>query len=103
MAVGERNEAALRAYAGRPVMVGIRPEHIALGSHGNEIEGVVDVVEQLGSEMHVDLRVGEASVTIARVPPDAAIRSRERVKASIPTQSMHFFDVDTQQAIRAAA
>ena len=103
VAVGERHEAALRGYAGRPVTVGIRPEHIVLGNHGNEIEGVVDVVEQLGSEMHVDMRVGDASVTVARVAQDAPIRAHDRLRASIPAQSMHFFDVETQQAIRAAA
>ncbi|MFG1349375.1 ABC transporter ATP-binding protein [Xanthobacter autotrophicus] len=101
--VGERNKAALRGYAGREVMVGIRPEHMALGASNNQVDGVVDVIEQLGSEMHLDLRLGGAPLTVARVAPDAPIRLHDRVTVSIAPEQMHFFDVDTQLAIRTPA
>ncbi|ADH89215.1 ABC transporter related protein [Ancylobacter novellus DSM 506] len=100
LAVGERNKAALRGYAGRPVMVGIRPEHISIGAFGNQLEGTVDVIEQLGSEMHLDMRIGSTALTVARVAPDAPIRVHEPVTVSIAADQMHFFDVDTQKAIR---
>ncbi|MCJ8141405.1 sn-glycerol-3-phosphate ABC transporter ATP-binding protein UgpC [Ancylobacter sp. A5.8] len=103
LSVGERNRAALRGHAGREVMVGIRPEHIALGSHGNQLEGSVDVIEQLGSEMHLDLKMGNAAFTVARVAPDAPIRLHEKVTVSIPAERLHFFDADSQQAIRPAS
>jgi multiple sugar transport system ATP-binding protein len=100
MAVGEKNKAALRGYAGKQVMMCIRPEHMSLGSHGNEIDGSVDVIEQLGSEMHLEIRVGNAQLTVARVAPNAPIRLHEQVRVSVPAEQMHFFDVDTQKAIR---
>ncbi|BAT61630.1 sn-glycerol-3-phosphate import ATP-binding protein UgpC [Variibacter gotjawalensis] len=98
--VGEKNKAALRGFVGKPVTVGIRPEHIALGGNGNDVDGIVDVIEQLGSEMHLDMQIGKSHATVARVAPDAKIAVKQGARLSINPDAMHFFEPDTQNAIR---
>src|SRR5688572_15172797 len=64
--------ARARAKAGRAVTVGIRPEdvHIATDSDAPDLcfDAIVEVVEQLGSEILLDTRVGPATV-VASVEP----------------------------------
>jgi multiple sugar transport system ATP-binding protein len=44
---------------GRDVILGVRPEHLALADRG--IPGIIAVVEPTGSETHVVVRVGEGA------------------------------------------
>ena len=52
--------------------MGVRPEHLALGDGvlSRSFAAKVEVVEQLGSEILLETRVGEARVTVARVAPE---------------------------------
>lgn len=98
--VGDRHRRALECYAGQGVVLGIRPEHIALGDQGGAgITAIVEVVEQLGAEIHLETRVGDARLTIARVPPDAGVRAGDRVTITIQPDAVHLFDSRTEQAI----
>src|SRR5262245_10975870 len=64
--------ARLRPYKGQGVTMGVRPEdlHVASGADpvGTTFDAVVDVVEPLGSEILLDVRVGNNSM-VARVDP----------------------------------
>ena len=73
---------ALAAHNGRRVILGVRPEHLVLGdgAPGLGFDARVEVVEQLGSEILLETRVGAASVTVARV----AAESRDRARRSGP-------------------
>jgi multiple sugar transport system ATP-binding protein len=80
---------------------GIRPEHLRPHS-GREadcvIEGVVEVVEPLGSEQHVILAVGDETVT-AKLPREHRFHHSEKVTLSVDPARVHLFDPGTGKAI----
>jgi multiple sugar transport system ATP-binding protein len=89
---------------GRPLIVGIRPEDFSLdgaqSGDGATISGVVDVVEHLGNEQLVYVRlpgayVPEASETkgsTARLGAGARVSPGERISLRVDTSRLHFFD-----------
>jgi len=119
----------LAPYAGRPVIVGVRPEDLALGpasaglpSGSGTLAADIRVVESLGSELHavfsIDAAVagtrelaaaaGEAADSgqldlayngVARLDGRAMIRSGERVAFRVDPSRLHFFDPATGAAI----
>jgi multiple sugar transport system ATP-binding protein len=103
LAISEASSRALEAYVGRPVIMGLRPEHLALGDGvvSRSFAAKVEVVEQLGSEILLETRVGDARVTAARVPPETAIAAGDQVRLSVQPGRLHFFDPDTEHAITA--
>jgi multiple sugar transport system ATP-binding protein len=120
----------LAEYAGKDVVIGIRPEAfevVAAVPHAdsNQIINVkVDLVEQLGSEAFLhfvkpsppvitpDIRelladqgtdpatLGNDTKFTARVDPDFAPRNGEEAKLVVETGKLHFFDKETGEAIR---
>jgi multiple sugar transport system ATP-binding protein len=99
--VGLADAAALAARSGRRVILGMRPEHLVLGNGapGLGFDARVEVVEQLGSEILLETRVGEASVTAARVPAETVIARGDQVRLSAQTGRLHFFDPETELPI----
>ena len=60
------------AASGRPITVGIRPEHLVpCGDDAGALSGPVDLVEQLGADALVHINRGEGTI-IARVPHGSA-------------------------------
>ncbi len=113
---------ALTEYAGRTVVLGIRPEDVEDGSLAPEelprIKGTVRLREALGSEVMVHLEVdarpaetdetrelardrGEAqpassnAVVVGRFSPRTRVREGDTVEAAVETRSLHFFDPET--------
>jgi multiple sugar transport system ATP-binding protein len=100
LTVSEPSAPALERYRGRKVVFGMRPEHLVLGElPGRSFEAVVEVVEQLGSEILLEARLGGTRITVARVPAEAPIAAGDRVRLSVPAGRLHFFDPDSEQAI----
>ncbi len=110
----------LGKYAGREIAVGLRPEHLPIpldGETGPTLEGDVDLVEALGSELLVHFRIdakqvvaegagsdeeaelGTFDVAVARVDPRSAVKPGDRARFAIDTARMQFFDLDTDLAI----
>ncbi|BDG59980.1 ABC transporter ATP-binding protein [Caldinitratiruptor microaerophilus] len=93
------------AYAGKPVILGIRPEDIEadpafVETHpGTRVESVVEVVEPLGSEVYLYLRAGEHNLT-ARVDPGLRVQDGDRLTIALNTDKVHLFDPETERAIR---
>jgi multiple sugar transport system ATP-binding protein len=92
---------ALQPHDGRQVIMGVRPEHLALGdgAAGSAFEARVEVVEQLGSEILLETRVGGSSVTVARVPAETKIARGDQVRVSAQLGRLHFFDPTTELPI----
>jgi multiple sugar transport system ATP-binding protein len=103
-----RNAARLADYAasnGRPVVVGIRPEglRLATGAEANAVAGTVDVIEHLGNEQYVYLRLpgaitpdsAEAQGSVARLPADAPIRVGQTLQLAVDPDALCFFDPTT--------
>jgi len=92
----------LAAWRDKDVIMGIRPEHLALGN-GNaqcRFEASVEVIEQLGSEIILETRAGEARITVGRVDPQAQLAIGELVPLSVQPGRLHFFDPITEATIR---
>ena len=94
---------ALGRYAGRTVTLGVRPEHITLGSPdatSNGLGGRIDVTEQLGSELQADVVVGDASLIVSRIDPERRLATGQAVSLVLHPSRLHFFDRDTEAAIQ---
>jgi multiple sugar transport system ATP-binding protein len=102
LAVPPAKTASLKAYKGQPVTLGVRPEdvHIATGADPAHysLEAVVEVVEPLGSEILLDLRVSGSTV-VARVEPTVRVKVHETIKLAVNAERLRFFDMKTEQAI----
>ena len=84
---------------GRPVEVGIRPEHLDLGDETAPVQAVVRLVETAGNETFLHLEAAGVEL-VARTGPDVrpAVGSAIGVRASPGV--VHVFDADTGVAIR---
>jgi multiple sugar transport system ATP-binding protein len=92
---------ALGRYAGKTVTLGVRPEHITLGSpDASGLGGRIDVTEQLGSELQADVVVGDTSLIVSRIDPERRIAAGENVSLGLHPSRLHFFDRDTEAAIQ---
>jgi multiple sugar transport system ATP-binding protein len=94
--------ARLRSNNGSAVTLGIRPEDLWIASDsdptGVGFEAVVDVVEQLGSEVLLDVKVGESNM-VASVSPDVRARVRDTLRLVPNPERLHFFDTRTEVAV----
>ena len=92
----------MRAYAGQRMTLGVRPEdlHIAAGGDSPDtiIDAVVDVVEPLGSEILLDVKVGP-SMMVARVDPTVRVKVHEGMRFAVEPERQHYFDAKTEAAI----
>jgi multiple sugar transport system ATP-binding protein len=111
----------LRAYAGKEVVVGMRPEHLrseSATSTGPKIVGEVDLVESLGSELVVHFTIdahrviAEGAVDkdeaaalqsgegVARLEAKTPVKPGDRMTFSVDIEDMQFFDPKTGLAVR---
>ena len=66
----------------------------------NLVEAKVEVVELMGSETYLYLKVdGKDSNVVARVDPRSTSRTGDTVKVAFETNRLHFFDKDTELSI----
>jgi sn-glycerol 3-phosphate transport system ATP-binding protein len=78
--------------AGRAVLAGIRPEHVAIVSAASDhLKLTVDAVEMLGADSMIHGRLGGAAMTM-RVPGSAAVSVGEVVPISVPGDRVSLFD-----------
>jgi ABC-type sugar transport system ATPase subunit len=93
ISVGDAGSAA----EGATVVVGARPEHLALGEGAAALRGTVENVELLGHERHVLVRVAE-SIAIVRQPNDASpVAVGESVSVVVEPAGVHLFDPSTTE------
>ena len=81
--------------------LGVRPEDISLGRKRTPeklVEAEVYVTEPLGSEVIVDLKVGDNLVKV-KTTPDFSMSIGERVWIGFNKEKIHLFDKKTEKAI----
>ena len=115
---------ALPRFEGKRVILGVRPEDIedAAFGGGEPLDAVVDIREDMGSEVFLhfgiggkpvageDVRaaVGEDAVEVkrsswvARVDRDTTAAEQQRVQLVVDANRLHFFDPATGEAIYSA-
>jgi multiple sugar transport system ATP-binding protein len=87
------------ALDGRPVTVGIRPEHFRPHDQaGLTLSGEVQVVEPLGSDTLVHFQFA-GTVLNARLPPEVRPEPGTTSTVGIDPGRIHIFDADTELAL----
>jgi multiple sugar transport system ATP-binding protein len=118
---------ALRGYAGRRVVVGIRPEDMSdaetsPGGEGTVLHSVADLVEAMGADVMVHFPVDaepvrtadreslerdsgavgtptSGTVLVARFSPRTRLFEGRPTTVRVDVENLHFFDLDTGLAI----
>ncbi|WP_420451095.1 ABC transporter ATP-binding protein [Ilumatobacter sp.] len=115
------DRSALRGYAGRKVIVGIRPEDFEDASlvdrdtTGKILSSDVTLIEALGSELMVHFNVDARTVdsgdpdaveeqenaanAVGRFNPRSRVKMRDNAEIAVATENMHFFDSESHLAI----
>jgi multiple sugar transport system ATP-binding protein len=113
-----RQHPELTAFAGKPVILGVRPENLpaANGSDGPVITAQVELVEALGSELQVHFTIDAKRVRaegpveteelmssgagVARVAPHVPAKAGEQIRLAVDVNALHFFDPASGRAVR---
>jgi multiple sugar transport system ATP-binding protein len=101
--VPESRAPRYRAFAGRDLVLGLRPEHLTEPRRTERAEATefaitVDVVEPLGMETMVFFTVNSQEVC-ARVDPGAARGPGEQMRLAANVEHMHLFDPATDAVL----
>jgi multiple sugar transport system ATP-binding protein len=80
-----------------PVLLGLRPEHLALDD-GAAWRGVVSLVEPTGADTYVVVKTEAADVTV-RVAPLTPVAVGDTVGLRLTTEAPSWFDVSTQRRL----
>ncbi len=93
----------LEAFAGRKVILGVRPEHISAASAerapGSEFEAQVERVESNGPDNWLHVSAG-GHVLVVRAGRDTSATSQQTIHLAVNMAQVHFFDPETEKAIR---
>jgi multiple sugar transport system ATP-binding protein len=95
--IPEKKVPYYQSLVGSEVIFGIRPndiydrlyapEHVK----GNSIRVVVDVIEPLGSEIHLNVTAGKHEL-IARVDTQTSVRVHQEIELAVDLDKMHLFE-----------
>ena len=105
IAIPEGKVGALADYVGKEVVMGIRPEDLHddeafISTYPNAaVDAYVDVTEMMGAETYLYLQIAGATF-IARVNARSTSQAEDTVKIGFDVNRMHFFDKETELAIR---
>jgi multiple sugar transport system ATP-binding protein len=92
----------LRGHIGHEVTLGVRPEDLTVAGTADLdhpcFDAVIEVVEQLGSEILLDMKVGEG-VMVASVEPTVRVKVRDKLRVAMRPSRLHVFDAKTEVAI----
>jgi multiple sugar transport system ATP-binding protein len=115
----------LARFEGKRVILGVRPEDIedaSLAGDGERVSAVVDIREDMGSEVYVHFSVGgkpvrgehvtaavgqdaadvaetAGNVWVARLDRDTHAAEGKQVELAVDTARLHFFDPETGEGI----
>jgi multiple sugar transport system ATP-binding protein len=86
---------------GRPVVFGVRPEHLEIAQAGRDsVAGEVIVVEPTGAETELLVQVGSAQVTLVTAGRPN-VRPGERIALAIESGMGHVFDRESGRRLGA--
>src|SRR5690606_39376829 len=99
------------SWDGRELAFGLRPEHLLRADAAGESAGQgmdragtfdarIEVVEPVGSEIFVNLRLGEHAL-VARLPPGDLPRAGEALPMRVAVDKLHVFDPDQGDRLEA--
>ena len=95
----------LKNYINKDIIMGIRPEAIAVSGNAQamhqtaDVEFELDVLEPMGNEIFVYASTTQHEV-VARVSPQQMPEPGEKIRMSLDMSKIHFFDHESGIAIR---
>ena len=95
---------AERNIESRPIILGIRPEHIQLAKGEAAIPVTIQVNEMMGSEYHLHVTTEQGDKLIVRIPT-LSLSDEERenmvagqkIEIAFSPKAMHFFDPESEK------
>jgi len=102
LAIPRKNHRRLSRYVGKPVVVGLRPEHIGRTKVAGAVKSRVhvEVVEPMGNEIYVYFQSKRNGPQyVARVEGDERPRVGQSFELLFDTGRLHFFDKETERII----
>ncbi|HET9147073.1 MAG TPA: ABC transporter ATP-binding protein [Acetobacteraceae bacterium] len=93
------------APSGESIILGFRGEDATPGEAAAgevTIEGRIDVVEHLGAQMEVHLRLDDGQEAVLRRPRNESWREGDRMRLVVPARNLHLFDAESGAALRTA-
>jgi multiple sugar transport system ATP-binding protein len=102
--VSPRHRETLAKYAGKEVVLGLRPEDIhdkefaPPVSFSQSMTARVDVMEAMGNEVFVHLQ-GPVDDFVARMDPRTSAKVGTEMACSVNMDNMHVFDKETEETI----
>jgi multiple sugar transport system ATP-binding protein len=104
--VPDRLRPAVKEAAGGELTVGFRPEHFEIVNgqapgDGATLRAACDVVEFLGNEELLHVRVGEHDL-VAIVGASHRVKSGDVLDLFVPLDKIHIFDPESSQALASA-
>jgi multiple sugar transport system ATP-binding protein len=78
-----------RAYIGKSVQLGIRPEHISIDTNG--VQAKIVIIEPTGSDTHLQLQAGTQPI-VAAVRDRPSVSPGQSVPLKIDMKKAHLFE-----------
>jgi multiple sugar transport system ATP-binding protein len=87
--------------AGDRATLGIRPEHLRVDEHNATLMGEVLVVERLGGETYLYVKIAGGDTFVVQADGDSRAKVRDRVPIHIDGDLCHLFNADGQAVPKA--
>ncbi len=94
-------ESLAAPYVGKPILFGIRPEHLSDQISDPDhvpVTATIEISEPMGSESIVYLKAATGNL-IARVPGEHIYHPGEQLTVQLNMEKVHLFDVQTEKVI----
>ena len=92
----------LRGHSSREITLGIRPEDLTVATAADPadlcFDAAIEVIEQLGSEIILDMKVGDGMM-VASVEPTVRVKVHDNMRLAMRPSRLHVFDAKTEAAI----
>jgi multiple sugar transport system ATP-binding protein len=100
--VPDELKARIAPHAGKASILGIRPESLRMATSADSadamLNAVVEVSEQLGSEVILDVKCAGAGM-VASVEPTVRVKAGEAIRLALDPGGLRFFDAQTELKI----
>ncbi len=98
--LGEKFSSLNLNPSSQELVLGIRPEDISIanGTNKNVFLANVEIIEQMGNEVFVQLLIDTSEIT-ARLPADANLKIGEKSQFTFNPEKCHFFDPISEKAL----
>jgi multiple sugar transport system ATP-binding protein len=94
IALGSRVGAAAAGHAGRPLVLGIRPQALRIAENGENgsLPARIDVTEPLGDQVDLFCTLDGLGPILVRVPATRSYSAGERVSLALDAERAHVFE-----------